>query len=323
MRSALLFLMLLAAAAPLAAKLYSVSWSVSPQEIFANQVYSLNLTFETDPGEEISEFRATQGVARDADRQTLEERNGRRYITFHWDEVSAVPKLTAIPEGEIRAMVTRTYVQGFFRSSQSYSAQTQVPAFQYTISKLPGEAEGLPVGSYRMTLAADDLLFRPGEVRELRVTLTALSGAIPEEVTFAVKEKDAGRLYPFRVISRDRTQCTAVARFVTERDEAFTLSLEPFRAFSPETRAVVPVTSNTLAFRVRAEQEEETADAVMIGAAGDRSLALRFSPAPGAPVIATVPAEGCIRKETYKGWVRLESPAGEGWIPEAHLKGLD
>lgn len=307
--------------AHLPAKLYSVSWRVQPKEVFANQVYALMLTFETDAEEEVTQFQISQGVTRNADRQTREKRNNRSYTTFYWDDVSPTAKMVAIPQSHVQAFLTRTYVQGFFRSSQTHTAQAQVPAFQYTISELPGEAAGLPVGTFNLALTADKTTFKPGDVRELRALLTATSGAIPETVTFALADETSGRCYPFRITERTRTTCIAVARFVTEAETDFALQLVPFKAFDPTSRAVVSVSSHPVRFVQQAEEEQEE-ESVMIGAADSRSLALRFSPTLSAPIIATCPLDGFIPRETYKGWVRIESPAGEGWVPETNLKGL-
>lgn len=321
MKHLLLLLGALVISAQLAAKLYTASWSVQPSEIFENQLYTLSLTFETDPDEEVTQFQITQGIARNADRQTREKRNNRSYTTFHWHEVSATDKLVAIPQSRVQVMLTRTYVQGFFRSSQSYSAQAQVPAFQYTISKLPGEAEGLPIGTFHIALSADKKSFQPGDVRELTVTLSAESGAIPDEVTFALAENGSGRCYPFRITEQSRTTCSAVARFVTEAETDFELTLVPFKAFDPKTRSVVSIAPKPLRF-VRKNETAAEEETVMIGAEDSRSLALRFAPTLSAPIIATCPIDAFIPRESYKGWVRIESASGEGWVPETNLKGL-
>lgn len=310
------------AASPLAAKLHSVRWGVTPQEIYANQLHTRTLTFEVDPGEEISEFRIAQGIARHADRQLQETRNGRNFITFCWDELLPAAGPVSIPESRIQAMVTRTYVQGFFRSSQSSAAQMQVPAFQYTVLELPPEAAGLPVGSFTLKLEADRTTFRPGEVRELRMTVTADSGAIPAGFVPAIADTPAGRCYPFRVIRRDRTQYTASARFVIAADGPFELKPAPLRVFDPHRRAVREITAGALTFTPHSGGEEEETASVLIGGGDSRLLPLRFSPAAGAPVIATVPPEKLIAGERREGWVRLASPVAEGWVPEALLQKL-
>ncbi len=302
------------------AKITMVTWGVSPASpVYVGQTYDLTLTIETDPNEEIAEYRLTQGPKIPSEKPIVETVNGRRRTIFRWQQVESNVKLVAIPEGELlaRVMVVQTF--GFARYQTSTTQQVVVPAFSYEVVELPGEARGAPIGNFALSLTADQSSFSPGEVRVLTATLVATEGAIPETMTFALKEEKKGRLYPFRVKSYSTKKLVAEAYYVTEGEQDLTLGLQSFKAFDLVHRQLTTVYCSPLILSFKPEEADATADVpITLGQGEVRGLPLRYAPTDRAPVIGVLVAP-VTRYETYEEWTRVACAEGEGWIRTALL----
>ncbi len=310
-----LLLILLFVAPLVQAKMTSATWGLSPASpVYVGQPYELTLTVETDPNEEIAEYRLTQDPGTLPAEPTIETVNGRRRTTFRWTQVEYNAKLKAIPEGELgaRIMVVQTF--GFARYQRSVVQKIMVPAFSYEVKELPGEARGAPIGDFKLVLSADQVTFTPGDVRILTATLTAEEGYVPEIVHFVLKDEAGGRLYPFRITSRTHRQLTAQAYYVTSGETDLLLELQPFKAFNLTHRKLADVVCPPLLLRLQAEADDAMDDVpITFGQSEVQGLPLRFAPTDRAPVIGILVAP-LTRHETFEEWTRVSCAEGEGWI---------
>lgn len=306
------------------AALTSAIWSTDPVgPVYAGQPYELVLTIETGQDEEVSDVRLEQGPGRAPDRQETRLEKGRRFTMLRWKQQELRPKLVTIPEGRLQAAIMHIQTFGFMRTASTRSQMTMIPSFDYEVQALPGEASGLPIGSFELNLTSDASTFIPGEVRVLTARLSAHTGIVPERCDFSLADTTSGELYPFRVVTRTERELIAQAYYVTATDQDIALRLNALKAFDLKTRQVVEVTSPTLLLRATSMEQQAPCDAtVTIGGTSSVSQGtpLRFAPTEGAPVIGVL--EMPYHEEaTYDGWSRVRTPFGSGWIRSRMLKG--
>ena len=316
-------LMALFCAGTLSAKLMSAKWGTEPAApVYAGQVYDLTLTLETLPEEEISGVRMEQGPGRPPERQSTYQKEGRRYTVLHWQQCEAKEKIVSIPAGRLQANVTQVQNFGHFRSASTTTQIVTVPAFDYEVQALPGEARGLPIGNLELNLGADRRFFAPGEVRLLTATLKAHEGYVPQAYVFTLEDTDSGELYPFRVITQSEHEVSAQAHFVVTAERDVTLRLKSLKAFELVGRSVKEVVCPPLTLRMRLPeetQEEDTAITVSQDAKANRGHPLRFAPVDGAPIVGTLASPWQV-EETRETWSRVRTPTGAGWIRTTLLK---
>lgn len=307
----------------LSARLMSATWGTNPAApVYAGQVYDVTLTLETLPEEEISGVRLDQGPGRQPDQQTSITEKGRRYTVLHWRHCDPRAKMVSFPQGRLTANVTHVQTFGFMRTANTTQQFLTVPAFTYEVQDLPGDARGMPIGTFDLKLTADRDVFAPGEVRLLTATLTAREGVVPEDYAFTLAETTAGVLYPFRITARHEREMTAQAYFVTSAETDVTLCLEPLSAFDLTERKVRKVSCAPLKLRMQPFEEslaEDTAITISQGTATHQGLPLRFAPTEGAPIIGTLGAPWTV-EETYGAWSRVRTAVGTGWIRSSLLK---
>ncbi|MBQ9693258.1 MAG: hypothetical protein IJV69_00685 [Kiritimatiellae bacterium] len=321
-RNGLLFFSLLSTPF-LFANLISATWGTSPAApIYVAQEYDLTLTLETLQNEEISNVRLTQGPGRAPDRQTVYEKDGHRYTVLSWQQSENTAKLAAIPAGRLVADVTMVQVFGFMRSANTTRQSLSIAPFSYDVENLPGEASGVPVGTFQLSLSVDKLGFRPGEVRVLTATLTAVEGRIPESVSIDLEPTDAGETYPFRWVKRNNRQWIAEAYFVTSSEDDITLCLKPFKAFDLATRTLTTIQCEPVTLSVLYEQDETIEDTTLILDTTNSEKSrkqLYFSPTNEAPIIGSLESEWRI-VTTYGDWIYVEADSISGWIRKRDLE---
>ncbi len=314
------FILLACAPIALFGKLTSAQWSVSPAApLYVGQTYDLTLTVETDPNEELVEYRVSQGPKEPSAQPLVETVNGRRRTTFRWEQVEHVAKVCAIPEGElvVKAMVVQQH--GFARFAQSNVQRITVPAFSYTVIDLPEDAKGAPIGQFELRLTADRKTFVPGDVRILRATLQAREGVLPENFTFELKDAADGRCYPFRTLQHTPKVWVAEAYYVTQRENDLTLQLKPLKAFDLATRSLTWETCPPLTIKAKVVEETAIEDQpITLGQGETHGLPLRYAPTDTAPVIGIL-APPYTRHESFNAWTRISCAEGEGWIRTTHL----
>lgn len=313
--------------APLAmAKLTSAKWGTEPAApVYAGQPYELTLTFETQLDEEISNVQLDQSPGREADYQTTKQSKGKRLTTLHWKQLHPRPKMCAIPASRLVANVTHAQTFGFMRTMNTTRQSITVPAFNYEIVPLPDAAKGAHLGTFKMTLTADETTFSPGEVRLLTATLTAEEGCVPQDFAFTLAESEAISVYPFQWVRRTERECVAQAHIVITAEAATEVRLNAFQSFDLATRALKTVTCPPLTLTLRTETMDEAEADIFVGVGASTTAnqvkSLRFAPSIAAPVIGTL--EGVwTEKERYEAWVRVETAQLSGWIREEELKDL-
>jgi hypothetical protein len=323
MRYLLCFLLLVGLCQTAVASLLSAKWGTEPQSpVYAGQEYELTLTLETLSNEEITGVQLTQGPGQPPERQTSYEKDNRRYTVLHWTLVEERPKLKAIPEGRIIANVTQVQTFGFMRTANTTRQTLRVEAFNYDVVALPGEAEGLPIGSFELQLTADRPTFSPGEVRLLTATITAKEGRIPESFAFAFEETSDGVLYPLHWVEKKERKWIAQAYFVTAAEQTITVSLKPMQSFDLGTRRVQAITAPALTLQVQRADEREIEDTTLSLTplqSEKQGQYLRFAPSLNAPILGRLP-DVWQAVETYEAWVYIRSRSLSGWIRKAELK---
>jgi hypothetical protein len=306
----------------LSARLMSATWGTDPAApVYAGQVYDVTLTLETLPEEEISGVRLDQGPSHQPTQSSHTE-NGRRYTVLRWKHCDPRAKMVTFPQGRLTANVTHVQTFGFMRTANTTQQFVTVPAFNYEVQDLPGEARGMPIGTFDLKLTADRDTFAPGEVRLLTATLTAREGVVPEDYAFTLAETTAGALYPFRITARNEREVTAQAHFVVSAETDVTLCLNPLSAFDLGERKVRTIECAPLKLRMQPFEEslaEDTTITVTQGTTTQQGLPLRFAPTEGAPIIGTLGTPWTV-EETHGAWSRVRTAIGTGWIRSALLK---
>lgn len=323
MKSFALMLVMMFGAGTLSAHLFSAKWGTNPTApVYAGQAYELTLTLETLANEEIAGVRMEQGPNRQPDQQTTYQKGDRRFTVLHWQQSDPRAKVASIPAGRIQANVTQVQVFGFMRTANTTQQIAIANAFSYEVQELPGDARGLPIGAFTLTLSADQNFFAPGEVRLLTAKLTAQEGYVPDDYEFALEETSSGELYPFRVQTKTARELVAQAHFVVAAEQDVTLCLKSLRLFDLKSRTVAEVQCESLTLQMRPLEDlitEDTTLAVSQATATRQGAPLRFAPSIGAPVVGALEAPWQV-EETREQWSRVKTPQGAGWIRSELLK---
>lgn len=310
----------------LSAKLTSAVWGTTPTTpVYAGHPYTLTLTLETKPNEEITGIRLEQGPTRPPDRQTSEVKGDRRQTILHWHQTETQPKIVAIPSGLVLANVAEVQVFGFMRSATTTQQRLQAEAFNYKVEPLPQEAAGAPVGRFSLKLEADAKTFSPGEVRLLTATLQSYEGTLPENYTFALKATTSGKVYPFRIIRNTEQNLIAQAYFVTtEATSDIQLSLMPLTVFDLASRTLQSVTCPPLTLQLKTALEANKEDLVVDVNASQHAVKaklLRFAPSMHALTLGIL--EGDWEEiSAYGEWRYVRTKTLGGWIRKQDLEAV-
>ena len=306
----------------------SATRSITPASpVYAGVNYTLTLSIVTEEDCEIGGFYFKNQPAEQPDSLTSTIANGLRTTNLAWHLTDERPKLVAFPEETLILDLVRAHQAGFMRLVRKERTSTKLPAFSYDVIPLPSDAEGLPAGSFSLTLTADRLTYVPGDVRKLRAEFRSLDGSLIPPLTFEPDiPEDAGIFYPFRsLVTEPDTpkHKRAVAYFVANSDKPITLKLKPLKIFDPEKRTVRELTAPSLILR---PVEDDTNDADTEAPASDDrtpegNLLLRFAPDPRAPTLGTVPPESLAVEAEHEGWLRVRAPDGTaGWLRKSTLE---
>lgn len=291
---------------PLRAELRSARWEISPTPpLYEGQTCELRLLIETAPDEEVTGILLSAGPDRKPDGYDSRREEGRRITVCTWD-ATVEPGSTAfaLPAARLRAGITETRQHGFLNFAQRSVGEIPVEAYACPVERLPGDAAGLPIGDFALTLACEPSDPRPGDVVRLRATAAAREGALPESLTFEAAGTPAGRLYPFRTLRATDRLIEAEAYYaLPERPLTETLALRPLRAFDLKRRTAADVVCPpvTLTAADRPRPADGTPDA--------EEAPLRFAPDDNAPVLGRLAADRRVL-ETHGAWSRLSG----GWI---------
>ena len=306
-------LTLLLTALPLRAELRSARWEVSPTPpLYAGQTCELRLLIETAPEEEVASLLLSAGPKdRRPDHYDARKEADRRVTVCTWNVIAEPDTDTlTIPAARLRARIVEVKRYGFRVDYQDHTEEITVPAFTCAVEPLPGDAAGLPIGDFALSLAAVPSDPRPGDVIRLRAKATAREGALPTGLTFALDGAPAGEARPFRVLRATPQAVEAEAYYaLPDRPLTETLMLAPLRAFdlTVRTAADVPCPPLTLVVRERPEPADDSP--------AKEGAPLRFAPDDNAPAVGALAADRRVL-ETRGAWSRL---AG-GWIRTAALK---
>ncbi len=305
------------------AALESAQWSVSPAApLYVGQCFEVRLTLVTAPAEEVVSLHLPSGPEAEYTDVRVEQLEGKRHTTFVWEQMSTTAQRFSFAASTVRAQLQVVQRMGFFTSSQRFDSQAPLSAFSYETVPLPGEAEGLPIGDFKMHLTVSPETYAPGDVVILTASIEARSGRLSEAPSLTLEGHPQGRLYPFIPTLQTAKRMEARAYYaLPEGGNDETLTLTPLKVFDLASRQVKPVTCAPLNLtpRIAAPDDSVVAD-VTLGET-KAEIPLRFAPDERAPIVGMLDRreELGVRHEVlevYGGWSRLP----QGWVRTAALE---
>lgn len=310
------------------------TWSTQPsQPIYVGQTYNFCLTLETDVNEEIASFNlgtisqlptTCASAFTKITSHTSKIVNRRRITKLFFQPLVATEEGTfIIPEMRPTVTLTQRIQQGFFTMSNTQSSTLTLPTYAFVVERMSEEAEGLPIGQYRMKIEADPSKVTVGGVVEILLTCTAIEGTIPTDYTFEFKHLDGCKLYPLQTVERNDKVYVASAYCVSDSTTAFTIEVEPLRYFDTKYRKVMDASPKP--FICESEPLKEISNEIILPS-GEHVRPIRYAPAQTAPLVGYLPLdidEATLSPIEHQGaWMLIDYKGQKGWyLIDSKLKG--